>query len=386
MKNPVLTRVFSIVLAALGLVMILAGFSAFRKDNKDHQKDVRRYELLRSRAESFQLISDELEESGSYEDAKAELENLEEQHRKNVASHKQKLAEYTAACGMISEEMDKVAWQKTELFAILGSVEGMDYNSMSKRMEKEFQDYLKAVEVRLADMDIEEIEAMIAKGEIPEIDFSKDTDAIKDIINQPEIQYVSGMANEAMTYLPALLEESYLLQAQLANEETARKLLEAKNSLADEITQLEEKREEVNHIRSNEKKIASLKVHLLDNDYIKENVDKGQGIMKAANEALPRIEKENRLGYLALCTITALMTIGGLGGVACVPAAFEKVKKHWRFWLVFPALLCTVCAIIAECLNMLAGRGQLYGAYGAIIFGIVQSILVLQKDKKNDIS
>ena len=99
MKHPALARIFSIALALLCLIMLLAGafgISGARKDNEDILAD---YDRLQGRIEEYNTVTQALKGTISYEEANRTLEELQEQHDSDASQHKNDLALYTATKG-----------------------------------------------------------------------------------------------------------------------------------------------------------------------------------------------------------------------------------------------------------------------------------------------
>lgn len=106
MRHPALTRVFSVVLAVLCLVMLLAGVlgagAAFRERSSAREDRGR----LLSRAEEYKAVALALENGISYEEAWAELGTRQESHEDEASEHRAELAQYTATKGGLTKGTD----------------------------------------------------------------------------------------------------------------------------------------------------------------------------------------------------------------------------------------------------------------------------------------
>ena len=75
-----------------------------------------------------------------------------------------------------------------------------------------------------------------------------------------------------------------------------------------------------------------------------------------------------------------LGSISLVAGIIGIPAAYEMTQK--RFWLIFPVLLCLVCAACTEGISLWLERGVMYSALAGIIFAALQLLVVLPREKK----
>lgn len=122
MKHPALARVFSIVLAIMSVLMMLNGALGFRKADAAFEESERTYSRLEEKTDIYALLSAQMKNSVSYEEALAELETLQEQHDEDAAQHRTDLATHTATMGgyelganMIREGQEQLAQAKAEL-------------------------------------------------------------------------------------------------------------------------------------------------------------------------------------------------------------------------------------------------------------------------------
>lgn len=126
MKHPVLTRTFSVVLLVMAIVMALSGVSGIRKAEKDYRENMRKYNLLADRIETYSELSEKLEGSDSYADVSAELEGKQSAHDDANDDHKDDTGLYSAtkagvaaAQQQIDQADDKLAAAQKEIQKLL---------------------------------------------------------------------------------------------------------------------------------------------------------------------------------------------------------------------------------------------------------------------------
>ena len=115
MKHPALARLFSIALAILCLIMLLAGafgLSGAREDNRDTLAD---YDRLQGRIEEYRTVTQALVGTISYEEANKTLQELQEQHDSDASQHRSDLAMYTATKGGLATGEEALKEAETAL-------------------------------------------------------------------------------------------------------------------------------------------------------------------------------------------------------------------------------------------------------------------------------
>ena len=102
MKHPALTRVFSVALAVLCLVLLLTGAVCIGKTLSARQSDIDEAAVLSDRTADYRTVTEALTGRMSYTEAKQELDERQAQHDKKASEHKTELATYTATKGGIN--------------------------------------------------------------------------------------------------------------------------------------------------------------------------------------------------------------------------------------------------------------------------------------------
>jgi len=135
MKHPALARVFSVVLAILGALLLYTGIRAFG-ENADEQAERRAYEdKLDGRIENYVSLHAELEGSADYERTMEAFKTFVTTHNRRAARHKTDTATYTATKGGlkmgeglilgIQEQMDTLRQQLSDASSRKVFLEGL---------------------------------------------------------------------------------------------------------------------------------------------------------------------------------------------------------------------------------------------------------------------
>lgn len=408
MKHPALTRVFALIVAVLSLVMLLAGIMGIGKAISDRDESVRSYDVLQGRVDTYEELSEKLNGSPSYKDAMKQLEKDEEEHRKNANSQKDSLMEYTAAEAMMKEAremLDMVDGIVDQAGFLLLAMVNSEVDNLPETA-RQIYDLITARE---------DFQRAIENGEISPEDIMSMID--EETMNSMKI-IMGAIGNEDTVYseedVQSFLDNSY--SEELVS--TANTLIEVSGMLGDYIEQYTEGKKELNknemenlkkgieiavqkyelmkeseelaelkaaneQLKEDENKLKSTKVHILKNENIKVATDNGEDIVKAAKDEL-KLEKENyKKDFAFRLDANILMIIGGIAGILGIPGAYE-IKKT-RPWLIVPVAMCALFAAAADGISMYLGRGQMYSALAVLIFGIIQLIIILPKEKMKEV-
>lgn len=99
MKHPALARVFAAVLAILGVISLANGVVGFRKNNAEHKERQAYAEKFADRIGNYEKLHQELENAADYEQMRAALNKVLEEHERAAAQHKTDTALYSATKG-----------------------------------------------------------------------------------------------------------------------------------------------------------------------------------------------------------------------------------------------------------------------------------------------
>lgn len=161
--------------------------------------------------------------------------------------------------------------------------------------------------------------------------------------------------------------------------EKAARLQYEKERLDVESEQLKAAEAAVEARKELEQSERSLRLMLLKRDEVQERNDAGTDLAEAAVLSAEELENEAEQMGKGRGVAYLLLIAGGVIGLFCLPAAFEKSKS--RFLLIAPVLLCLLCAAGAEAVCLYLGRGSSYSAIGAGIFALIQLLVSAPKKK-----
>ena len=93
MKHPALARVFSVVLAILGLILLITGVRGFKKTEDEHADRLAYAEKLAGRIENYVQLHEQLENAADYDETMKALKTFLTEHEKSAAQHKTRPSE-----------------------------------------------------------------------------------------------------------------------------------------------------------------------------------------------------------------------------------------------------------------------------------------------------
>lgn len=152
-----------------------------------------------------------------------------------------------------------------------------------------------------------------------------------------------------------------------------------RDDLLAEAERLDRAMEALEQLKKDEQKFSSTRAHLKNYDGVAEKLDAGMALDAAAKEYADEFYNEYNRLYKGRIIICIAEILGGLVGLICLPAAFEKSKS--RFILIAPAVLSFICAAAAEALGLYLGLGQSYEVMPVMIFAAVYLACALPQNK-----
>lgn len=152
-----------------------------------------------------------------------------------------------------------------------------------------------------------------------------------------------------------------------------------RDDLLAEAERLDRAMEALEQLKKDEQKLSSTRAHLKNYDGVAEKLDAGMALDAAAKEYADEFYNEYNRLYKGRIVICIAEILGGLVGLICLPAAFEKLKS--RFILIAPAVLSFICAAAAEALGLYLGLGQSYEVMPVMIFAAVYLACALPQNK-----
>lgn len=175
--------------------------------------------------------------------------------------------------------------------------------------------------------------------------------------NLEQIWYEMGQADEAESEFAARREA----------------LMAEADELAEETAELEQRKQDEN-------KLSSTRLLLKKYAGISERLDTGVELAESAKAYADEFHADYNRSYKLRLLLCALEIVGGVVGLFCIPAAYEKSKS--RTLLLVPAVLSLVCAVAVEAIGVASGLGKVYAAVPAIIFALLYLLAAAPKARK----
>lgn len=175
--------------------------------------------------------------------------------------------------------------------------------------------------------------------------------------NLEQIWYEMGQADEAESDFAARREE----------------LMAEADELAAETAELEQRKQDEN-------KLSSTRILLKKYAGISARLDKGGELAESAKAYAEEFSAGYHRDYKLHLVLCALEIVGGILGLACIPAAYEKSKS--RALLLIPAVVTLLCAAAVEAIGVASGLGKAYAAVPTIIFAVLYILAAAPKARR----
>ena len=245
----------------------------------------------------------------------------------------------------------------------------------------------------LSNMSLEEIRAALVQLRAYLVAEGNVKTALEKALASLQSQLAEGQQAIAQAKAQVLLGEKALkkaeqeLQHQLEllwynmgqlEDETAD--LEAdKLRLDQESEDLDRRLVSVDEKKEMEQKHRSARIVLMQEAGIASAVNAGGDLVESARAYIQNGRDGAQRHHGLLYAINALALAGGLLGLLSIPGSFEKTKR--RLLLILPTVLCLVCALTADGLNMYLGLGQMYTALAAALAAVFHLATILPRNK-----
>lgn len=438
MKHPVLTKVFAIVLAVFAVVLLGASAIGIKETIEDHEDNLYTLDLLKLRVETYSELSEKLAGKKTYAELSAQYDNLTAEHEKASAKHRTDLAINTAtraglkeareqlvnASGMLLEaekqlkeqaamldEQKKMALEAAgaenldgAIEQIEGAIQVLDGLLPTQEYQANGQgsgepgDPIQASASAYEGLPPEMMQMLlkfIPKEQLPEVmqqmssgDFSflapikiqlesslaglRELKKYDDLMSQGSAGIGQGWAgiNDAVYMINQKEDEM---------NDKYNELGEEKEKLLTEAEELKIMQSDLIQLKSDEKHLSSTETLLLANDDIKQANKTGTGIYEAGKAEIDNLEKSFHKEYVSRLTMWGLAIAAAICAFIGIPAAFEKTKS--RVMLILPIVLYTFFSALACFIAYDIGRGVSYSTLFAAIFGLIQLIVTLPKEK-----
>lgn len=150
-------------------------------------------------------------------------------------------------------------------------------------------------------------------------------------------------------------------------------------ALLDEAVELAEEKAVAEERKEDEQKLGATRRTLRSYDGIKakltDDAELGEVAAQYADEYYAEFNRE----HTARIAISVLEVLGGILGLCCIPAAFEKCRS--RLVLIAPAVAAFVCAAAAEIVAVALTLGQCYAALPTLVFAPLYLLAAIPVNK-----
>lgn len=115
MKHPALARVFAVVLAILGLLLLITGVRGFGKTGDEYEDRLAYEKKYAGRIDNFRELREELLNSADYTETMEALKLFLEEHEKAAAKHKTDTALFSATKGGLKMGEDMIVMLRAQM-------------------------------------------------------------------------------------------------------------------------------------------------------------------------------------------------------------------------------------------------------------------------------
>lgn len=162
-------------------------------------------------------------------------------------------------------------------------------------------------------------------------------------------------------------------------EDEEPELEQKREELLNEAMELAEEKAAAEERREDERKLGATRRTLKGYDGIKAKLTDDAELGEVAAQYADEYRAEYTRAHTARVAISVLEVLGGVLGLCCLPAAFEKSRS--RLVLIAPAAAALVCAAAAEITAAMLALGQCYAALPVLIFAPLYLLAAIPKNK-----
>lgn len=179
-----------------------------------------------------------------------------------------------------------------------------------------------------------------------------------------------------------------MVQGQLENvwynlgelEKEKAELAEQKVVLDEESAVLSKEIKEAEELRELENDHVSARLLLTSVKEVNEMYEESDDLVGSAEKYLESYKSDTEKLSKGRLLVSILAIIGAVAGLAGIPAAYEIVHK--RFWLIWPVVICLLCAAGAETVYYFAVKEMWYVGLFTAIIAALHLLVVAPKEKK----
>lgn len=150
-------------------------------------------------------------------------------------------------------------------------------------------------------------------------------------------------------------------------------------ALLDEAVELAEEKAAAEERKEDEQKLGATRRTLRSYDGIKAKLTDYAELGEVAAQYADEYYAEFNREHTARIAISVLEVLGGILGLCCIPAAFEKCRS--RLVLIAPSVAAFVCAAAAEIVAVALALGQCYAALPTLVFAPLYLLAAAPKNK-----
>lgn len=163
-------------------------------------------------------------------------------------------------------------------------------------------------------------------------------------------------------------------------EKDRTELEENKIVLDEEAVTLSKEIKEAEELRELENDHVSAKLLLTSVKEVNDMFEQSGELVPSAEKYLESYKAETESLNRGRLIVCILALIGGLMGLAGIPAVYELVRK--RAWLIWPVVLCLLCAAAAETLYYFTVHEMWYVGLFVAVIAALHLLIVLPQEKK----
>ena len=342
------------------------------------------------------------ETKAAYEQAMAVYQQLLDAFEKAMEEYEGNLAEYETALAAWEQEYQAVL---SSVLADAGEVDSRIQNGSALmnaalgQLPADVLDDLGGLGESdismpdLSNMSLEEIRAALVQLRAYLVAEGNVKTALEKALASLQSQLAEGQQAIAQAKAQVLLGEKALKKAEQELQHQLELLWYNMGQLEDETADLEadklrldQESEDlyrrlvsVDEKKEMEQKHRSARIVLMQEAGIASAVNAGGDLVESARAYIQNGRDGAQRHHGLLYAINALALAGGLLGLLSIPGSFEKTRR--RLLLILPTVLCLVCALAADGLNMYLGLGQMYTALAAALAAVFHLATILPRNK-----
>lgn len=291
----------------------------------------------------------------SSDEEKAAYETAVEQYKSDMAAYNGLYAQYQADLAVYNTALQQITAERKQIMAgVGGALSQMGIPADSPE----------AASAALGGLIAQIDQGMAAAGEQ---------------MNKAREQLASAKSavESAQMKVNGNLEQIWYELGKMEDEEP--ELEQKREELLNEAVELAEEKAAAEERREDERKLGATRRTLKGYDGIKAKLTDDAELGEVAAQYADEYRAEYTRAHTARVAISVLEVLGGVLGLCCLPAAFEKSRS--RLVLIAPAAAALACAAAAEITAAMLALGQCYAALPVLIFAPLYLLAAIPKNK-----